>query len=112
DLVAAFRATLEEIEAAELLLLVLDAGAENVAETYDVIVGTLSDIGCLNIPRVVVLNKEDLVSEGDMAALSLRFRAMGEETVSLSALRSEGFDVLLEAVEQELAAQNAWYVRY
>jgi GTP-binding protein HflX len=112
DLVAAFRATLEEIAAAELLLLVLDASADDVPETYDVIAGTLLEIGCIDIPRIVVLNKEDLVSAQDMAALSLRFRAMGEATVSLSALKSEGFNALLEAVEQELAAQNAWYVRY
>ncbi|MDR1875418.1 MAG: GTPase HflX [Synergistaceae bacterium] len=112
ELVAAFRATLEEIAAAELLLLVLDASADDVTETYDVIVETLSGIDCVDIPRVVVLNREDLVPDQEMTALSLRFRAMGEETVLLSALESRGLDNLLEVVERELAAQNAWYVRY
>jgi GTP-binding protein HflX len=112
DLVAAFRATLEEIAEAELLLLVLDAGANDVLKTYGIIVETLSNIGCIDIPRIVVLNKEDIAPKPETAALSLRFRAMGEETVLLSALKSRGLDNLLEIVAQELAAQNTWYVRY
>jgi GTP-binding protein HflX len=112
DLVAAFRATLEEIAEAALLLLVLDAGEEDAPATYDVIVRTLEDIGCLDIPRVVVLNKEDLVSERELNALSLYLRAAGEETVVLSALEARGLDALLDAVERELAGQDAWYVRY
>jgi GTP-binding protein HflX len=112
DLVAAFRATLEEIASAELLLLVLDAASADALETYGVIVETLEDIGCLDIPRLTVLNKEDLVPPRDAAALSLRLRAAGERTVLLSALRGRGFANLLDAVERELSAQNEWYVRY
>ncbi len=112
SLVAAFRATLEEIAAAELLLLVLDASAANAWDVYGVITETLSDMECLDLPRIVVLNKEDLVSAQEVAALSLRLRAMGEQTVLVSALRGKGLRELLEAVEQALASQNSWYVRY
>ena len=111
-LVAAFRATLEEISEAELLLLVLDASEPDALDTYEVIVETLIEIGCVDIPRIVLLNKEDLVAEQDMAAFSLRLRAQGEHTVFLSALRGRGIPDMLEAVEAQLAAQNSWYVRY
>lgn len=112
SLVAAFRATLEEISAAELLLLVLDVGATDAWETYEVIVDTLEDIECLDVPRVVVLNKEDLIPAGEAGALLLRFKAAGENAVLVSALEGKGLKELLDLVERELAAQNSWFVRY
>ena len=111
DLVAAFRATLEEISAAELLLLVLDASAEDALETYSVIIDTLSDIDCLDLPRIVVLNKTDLAAEQDVAVLALRLHALGEDTVPLSALHGEGLKDLLDAVERVLSNLHAWSIR-
>ena len=111
-LVAAFRATLEEIAAAELLLVVLDAGAADAWDTWNVIAETLEDIECLDVPRFVVLNKEDLASSEEMSALMLRLRAAGEKVVSISALEGRGLGKLLDLVELELAGQSSWYVRY
>ena len=111
SLVAAFRATLEEISAAELLLLVLDASASDALETYGVITSTLMEIDCVDIPRLVVLNKEDLVPVEEAAALSLRLRALGERTILLSALRGMGLAELLDAVEEELSLQNSYQGR-
>lgn len=111
-LVAAFRATLEEISEAELLLLVLDAGATDAWDTWNVIVDTLKEIECLDVPRIVVLNKEDRVSSEEVGALLLRLRASGEKVVSISALERKGLKELLDLTERELAEQNSWFVRY
>ncbi|MDR1978715.1 MAG: GTPase HflX [Synergistaceae bacterium] len=110
-LVAAFRATLEEISAAELLLLTLDASATDVLETYSVITKTLAEIGCDNIPRIVALNKEDLITPQERATIASCLRALGERVVLISALEAEGLRGLLEMVEGELSLQDSWYVR-
>lgn len=110
--VAAFRATLEEISAADLLLMVLDAAAADVLETCDVILETLEETGCLAIPRIAVLNKEDLIPPEKSAALLSNLKTAGENAVSLSAREGSGLRALLNKVEHELAAQNSWYVRY
>ena len=110
-LVAAFRATLEEISAAELLLLVLDVAAPDALETYEVIAETLHEIGCLNIPRIVVLNKHDLVLEQEAASLASRLRSAGETTIAVSALKKAGLRDLLDMVERVLSVQNPWAIR-
>ncbi len=60
DLVRAFRATLEEIVPAALLLHVLDLGDPDVEEQLESVTRTLSDLGLGSIPRALVLNKVDL----------------------------------------------------
>ena len=62
-LVAAFRATLEELEEAELLLIVVDVSDPNHWEQYQTVVSTLDDLGLRQMPRLVVLNKIDLLDE-------------------------------------------------
>lgn len=105
-LVAAFRATLEEISMAAVLLLVLDVSAEDVFDTYAVVMETLSDMDCLTIPRILVLNKQDLIDPEMLNLLSLRFRALGETVIRVSALQGEGLGELLDAVENILFMQG------
>lgn len=60
DLVAAFKATLEEVANADLLLHVVDASASNVEEIEESVKETLRDIGADSIPSITVFNKIDI----------------------------------------------------
>ena len=62
-LVAAFRATLEELETADLLLHVVDASSPTRIEQVDAVVQTLEDLGVTNTPMITVLNKMDRLSD-------------------------------------------------
>ncbi|NLL37072.1 MAG: GTPase HflX [Fretibacterium sp.] len=110
-LLAAFRATLEEIREAELLLLILDASDPDALQTYDVIIETLAEINCREMPRLLALNKLDVAASQEVAILALRLRAMGETVVGISALRGDGLPMLLAQVQEVLTLQNPWYAR-
>jgi GTP-binding protein HflX len=63
DLVAAFRATLEELEAADLLLHVVDVSSERAAERSEIVQGVLDDLGVGERPVLMVMNKADLLTD-------------------------------------------------
>ena len=111
ELVLAFRATLEEIREADLLLLILDAADPRAIETYEVIIDTLMDIECHDLPRLLVLNKLDAAAIEDVMELSLVLAAKGEDIVRISALHGEGLSVLTAKIEQYLCAQDPWLIR-
>jgi GTP-binding protein HflX len=97
QLVDAFAATLQETIDADLLLHVVDAAAPD-AERAEMIVAvdeTLHEIGADDRPRLLVLNKADLLDDADRAAL--RFRH--PDAVQVSAVSGEGLDELRDAVE-------------
>jgi GTP-binding protein HflX len=101
QLVDAFAATLEETRRAELLAHVLDASA---AEDYAAIMAhsvdqTLEEIGAGDRPRVLVLNKVDLLDEPAREELRLRH----PDAVLVSARTGEGLSELGERIERELA---------
>ena len=110
-LVAAFRATLEEIREAELLLLLLDASAPEAMSTYEVIVDTLTEIECRELPRLLVLNKLDAIPPEEAESLALALRAKGEDVLGISALQGTGLRGLLMSVERELASRSEWFTR-
>jgi GTP-binding protein HflX len=98
SLVAAFRATLEEVTKADLLLHVVDASSPGVEDREAAVESVLREIGAGERPRVVVLNKADRTP-------AARLRALGEgraDGVVVSALSGEGLDRLLEAVARRL----------
>jgi GTP-binding protein HflX len=101
QLVDAFAATLEETRRAELLLHVLDASApEARAEIMQRSVNqTLEEIGAGDRPRVLVLNKVDLLDE--LAREELRLRH--PDAVLVSGASEEGLAELGERIERELA---------
>ncbi len=93
-LVDAFRATLEELEYADLLLHVIDSADPN-REEHIRVVDSL--IGKLAKPGTKVLrcyNKADLVSSEDIP--------IGEDVVKISAAKGEGMEMLLQAIERAL----------
>ncbi len=66
QLVAAFRATLEELQEADLLLHVVDATHPDAAQQAAAVHQTLADLGVDTRPTIVVLNKIDLLEEGEI----------------------------------------------
>ena len=72
-LVKAFRATLEEVVEAELLLHVVDASSPHAAEHTAHVIATLHEIGADETPQILVLNKVDQIpGEPDASALARR----------------------------------------
>ncbi|MGH7763955.1 MAG: GTPase HflX, partial [Candidatus Dormibacteraceae bacterium] len=100
DLVAAFRATLEEVTEADVVLQVLDLSSHAVEEQADTVDQVLSDLGAAAKPRVVALNKVDLLGPAS------RRRAIGALTarypgaVSISATQQTGLEGLTAALDQ------------
>jgi GTP-binding protein HflX len=93
-LVASFRATLEEVAEADLLLHVVDATEPDIDAHIQAVETVLESIGAMGIPRLSVFNKIDGVSD-EVSALGLRARYPG--AVFVSALTREGLPELKEA---------------
>jgi GTP-binding protein HflX len=107
-LVRAFRATLEEVVEAELLLHVVDASAPSAADHTAHVLATLNEIGAGATPQILVLNKTDLISEApDAAALARRILGDPEKqpagAVAISAQTGAGFDELLRKIDETLS---------
>ena len=106
-LVKAFRATLEEVVEAELLLHVVDASSPAAAEHTAQVFETLSAIGAAETPQILVLNKIDLIP-GEPAASSLARRILGDPehepagAVAISAATGAGFEALLVKIDETL----------
>jgi len=100
QLVAAFRATLEEIAEADLLLHLVDASHPNAREQIKAVEMTLNEIEAGHIPVILVLNKVDRLDNREEALNSIQ--DFPGAVVCISALTGDGTADLLEAVEQEL----------
>ncbi len=98
-LVAAFRATLEEVTAADLLLHVIDASAEDTEEREAAVESVLREIGAADRPRVQVLNKIDLVPP----ARAMGLRAARPDAVLVCANTGAGLDELAATLIRRLA---------
>ena len=93
-LVEAFKATLEELEYADLLIHVIDASNPEWREQADVVDGLIRELGAQETPRLEVFNKSDLyVGE---------IRPHGEDIVSVSARTGEGLDKMLRMIAERL----------
>ena len=107
-LVKAFRATLEEVVEASLLLHVVDASSPYAAHQTAHVLKVLSEIGAGETRQILALNKMDLMPSAGEGADSLGQRILGEvrgpgtRTVPLSARSGQGLDALVAAMDQEL----------
>jgi GTP-binding protein HflX len=97
-LVAAFRATLEEIAEADLLLHIIDLTHPNAREQARVVELTLDELGARDRPMVTVLNKIDRLAPGEVAARAAYFAG----AVPISAQAGAGMPELLAEVERAL----------
>jgi GTP-binding protein HflX len=107
DLVAAFRSTLEEVTYADLILEVLDVSAAALAQQFSTVQEVLAELGAANQPRVVALNKIDLVGSSALRrAISLLADGSGA-LVPISAVQRTGLEKLLIALEEATGADLA-----
>ena len=95
QLVEAFKATLEELEYADLLLHVIDVSNPEWQHQAEVVEKLIVELGANEIPRIDVFNKCDRVEAGDL-------RPHGADICSISARTGEGVDRLLEMIDRRL----------
>jgi GTP-binding protein HflX len=98
-LVTSFRATLEEVQRASLILHVSDATSPNAAEQQEQVEKVLGELEALHNPTIHVLNKIDLLSKAQREALPA-----GGDVVEVSAINGEGLDELLATIDTVLKA--------
>ena len=94
-LVEAFKSTLEQAATADIILNVCDASSPEARVHLDVTQEILQSLGCGDRPVIPVLNKWDLVEDEDAAVRV-------QDAVRISALKNEGIDALLAAIEENL----------
>jgi GTP-binding protein HflX len=109
-LVAAFRATLEEALVADLLLQVVDVSSPYAAEQAQVVSDQLAEMGIGDTPRILVLNKLDLVAETADEPLTLGVLdhidvSEFNRVVTTSATKSWGMSDLRNQLERELSTR-------
>ncbi len=104
SIVEAFRATLEEIDEADLLLHVVDITHRDAAEQCQTVENILVDLHLDTKPRITVLNKVDLAAKSleDLAALTVDLKIPSDTIVSISALKGWGLDHLLHKITDYL----------
>lgn len=101
DLIAAFRATLEEISDSNLLIHVVDVSNPRFQQQVESVERILNELELAHIPRIVVFNKADLVDEETIAALL--HQKSNEDCVAVSALEQKSLTPMLEKVGALLA---------
>ncbi len=98
-LIEAFKATLEEVQHADILLHVLDISHPNYQNFYDAVNGVLDELKVLDKPIILVLNKIDKLE--DKARLSF-FKKNNAHIIGISALKGENIGQLLLLIEDIL----------
>ncbi len=101
DLVAAFRATLEELADADLLLHVVDVSDPRREDKMQAVERILGDLELAEVERMVVFNKSDLLPPGEAEALAQRHNG-----VAVSAVQRDGFERLVRAAEERLGREE------
>jgi GTP-binding protein HflX len=97
DLLAAFRATLEEIEGSDLIVHLADAAHPNNEARIEAVARILGDLGYEEIPRLLVFNKQDLVSSEDLMEL-----LGNRDALAISSTKATGIRELLERIDDSL----------
>ncbi len=102
SIVAAFRATLEELTEADLLLHIVDITHNDAAEQFQTVQEILAELGLANKPQITVLNKMDVVAgnqeEMNRLALTAVVKPPDDNTLAISALKGWGLDKLLAKI--------------
>jgi len=97
DLFTAFKATLEELEDADLLLHLVDISNPRFEQHIKSVENILTELGLSKKPVLMVFNKEDLADKEEVNSVANRFNG-----ISISAYRHETFDKLIAAIETRL----------
>ncbi|MBM7557575.1 GTPase HflX [Halanaerobacter jeridensis] len=99
DLVAAFKATLEEIKDSDLLIHVVDSNHDNLEHRMQVVYDVLEDLKVLDKEIITVFNKADLVDDNQLKLL----QQQTPNSLAMSALTGAGKDKLLEKMSEFVA---------
>ena len=103
ELIMAFRATLEEVVEADLIVHVRDISSNSAKEQREDVLKVLQSLGIDNTNRYIeVLNKIDLISTEKRQSL---LKQTGKNWVAVSALTGEGKDRLLQLIDKKLFAE-------
>jgi GTP-binding protein HflX len=110
QLIAAFRATLEEISEATLLIHVVDVTHPNVKEQVETVHRTLEDLGVDDRPVFYALNKTDLLTDEQREQLMELAPGIGigADAAAISAQKGTGIDEMLRAVEEMLEREEGF----
>jgi GTP-binding protein HflX len=100
-LVEAFQSTLEEVSGADVLVHVVDASRAEPEVDVDAVEVVLAEIGATEAPRILALNKVDLLEPVERARVARRFPS----GVPISAVTGDGVDQLLEEIGNRLRAR-------
>ena len=103
QLVAAFRATLEEVAGADLLLHVIDASSPDRDRHVEAVRSVLAEVGAGRVPTVDVFNKCDKLEAAELA----RVRTLNPGSLCVSALTGHGRDEVIAAMETRLGLDTA-----
>lgn len=101
NLIEAFKATLEEVQEADLLLHILDISNPKVNEQLDAVYEVLKELGAETKLLVTALNKIDLI---DNKHIIERFRKNIPDSVAISALKATGFESLINLLSKRLTS--------
>jgi GTP-binding protein HflX len=100
-LIEAFRATLEEVTQASLILHVVDAAASEKQERMEEVNAVLAEIGAEDVPQLLVWNKSDILgATGELIRRDARGKPVSVQVSSLTGL---GIDELLSAIDELIA---------
>ena len=106
ELVDAFRSTLDEAVIADMLLIVLDASRTDFMTCWDTTKEVLEQLGAFEKPRLVLLNKMDLVTDESMFALNT-FMATGERCMKVSVTKDDSMQEVLETIAEMLGEMES-----
>jgi GTPase len=106
-LIAAFRATLEEIIQADLILHVVDASHASIFEHIEAVEDTFAELNVPNVPRILVCNKIDMMTPEHIPALldEIELTEFYTHKIPVSARTGQNIDQLLDAIEETLTSQ-------
>jgi GTP-binding protein HflX len=104
DLIASFRATLEEVLEADLILHVVDSSLEMHMEQMNIVNGVLKELGAQNKDQITLFNKSDLclTSDGEMAAAESDF-------LRISAFNEDDLERLKLTIQEKLISDSKWF---
>jgi GTP-binding protein HflX len=116
-LVRAFRATLEEVTEAALLLHVVDVSSPHASEHAAQVMDVLREIGAEGTPQILVLSKVDLLPDRNVDPIVLASRILGgtqppPEALAVSSVSGEGLPDLLARIDARLPVDQLSEVRY
>jgi GTP-binding protein HflX len=98
ELIDAFKATLDEVTTADLLLHVVDCSAKDLAGQFNAVLRVLEDIGAIQKPMILVLNKQDLIDSERKLEIEEYIQALACDYVFTDAVNKKGLESLQRVV--------------